>query len=234
MIMENNIRHIVFDTETTGFSYSDDRVTEVGCVELIDMVPTGRTFHIYANPNKVLSAKITEITGLTNKFLSNYREISYYLPAFLDFIGDSMLVAHNSDFDMNMINAELRRARIEVIPSGRFIDTVQISKEKFPGKKHNLDQLCKRLNIPNEGRGVHTAIYDALLLTKAFIALDKWGQEELELEEDFNHIGYYSARQRLTRLKSSVTKNEAILHKKLVEDHKLSQWKKVYRAKRHA
>ena len=228
------MRHIIFDTETTGLSFQDDRVIEVGCIETIDYKPTGRIFHCYANPHKTITAKITEITGLTGKFLSNYREISYYLSDFIDFIGDSLIVAHNSDFDRKMINAELQRCGMDIIPEDRFIDTVQMSKEQFAGKKHNLDALCKRLKVKNTDRDVHSAVYDSFILTEVFELLSN-KKKELELqysEEIIEHKQYYSARQRLTPIKSQITEQEILLHKQFVEDNNLSQWKKIYRHER--
>ena len=167
-------REIVFDTETTGFdAWGDDRITEVGAIEIIDLLPTGRSFHTYCHPDRDISEKVTQITGITIEMLE--RENAPRFPAiaqkFLDFIGDSPLIAHNADFDRNFINAEMERAGFERLPAKRFIDTLKIAREKFPGSPASLDALCKRFGISLAGRVNHGAVIDSELLADVYLEL---------------------------------------------------------------
>ena len=157
-------REIVFDTETTGFDARGlDRITEIGCVEVIDLMPTGKTFHAYINPERDVPQKVTEITGLTWEFLKDKPLFADKAQEFLDFVGDSDLVAHNSDFDQGFINAELERARFDPIPSKRFVDTLKIARAKFPGSPASLDALCRRFDISLTSRHKHGALVDSEL-----------------------------------------------------------------------
>ncbi len=167
-------REIVFDTETTGFdAWGDDRITEVGAIELIDLLPTGRSFHTYCHPDRDISEKVTQITGITIEMLE--REKAPRFPEiaqkFLDFIGDSPLIAHNADFDRNFINAEMERAGFDRLPQKRFIDTLKIAREKFPGSPASLDALCKRFGISLAGRVNHGAVIDSELLADVYLEL---------------------------------------------------------------
>lgn len=165
-------REIVFDTETTGFdARGDDRITEIGCIEVIDFLPTGREFHAYCNPQREVPERVVEITGLTTEFLSDKPLFKEVAQDFLDFVGDSPLVAHNSDFDRGFINAELSRAGFETIPSNRFIDTLKIARGKFPGSPATLDALCKRFDISLANRDKHGAIIDSELLALVYLEL---------------------------------------------------------------
>lgn len=177
-------RKIVFDTETTGFdARGEDRITELGCVEIIDMLPTGQTFHAYINPRRSVPEKVTEITGLTQEFLiDNGVFFEDAAQEFLDFIGDSPLIAHNADFDRGFINAELDRARFSELPRSRFIDTLQIAREKFPGSPASLDALCKRFGISLASRNKHGAIVDAELTAEVYLELNGGRARSLDLD----------------------------------------------------
>jgi len=166
-------REIVFDTETTGFdALGQDRITEIGCVEIIDLLPTGKHFHAYINPRRTVPEKVTEITGLTQEFLiDNGIFFEDAAQGFIDFIGDSPLIAHNADFDRGFINAELDRAGFTEIPRKRFIDTLQIAREKFPGSPASLDALCKRFGVSLAARNIHGAIIDSQLLAEVYLQL---------------------------------------------------------------
>lgn len=177
-------REIVFDTETTGFdARGDDRITEIGCIEIIDFIPTGESFHAYVNPRRDVPEKVTEITGLTTEFL---REKGVFFEntaqAFLDFVGDSQLVAHNADFDRGFINAELERAGFDPIPSKRFTDTLRIARAKFPGSPASLDALCKRFDVSLAARDTHGAIIDSELLAVVYLELNGGRARKLGLD----------------------------------------------------
>ncbi|GHA86650.1 DNA polymerase III subunit epsilon [Algimonas arctica] len=166
------LREIVFDTETTGFdSQGADRITEIGCIELIDWLPTGEQFHAYVDPERDVPEKVVQITGLTTGFLRGKPKFSERADAFLEFVGDSPLVAHNAKFDMGFINAELRRMGRDEIPDHRFIDTLAMANAAFPGSPASLDALCKRFDISLSARDKHGAIIDSELLARVYLEL---------------------------------------------------------------
>lgn len=171
----SGVREICFDTETTGFeAWGDDRITEIGAIELIDLLPTGRSFHCYCHPgDKEISEKVTKITGIDIALLEREgaKDFSENADAFLAFIGDSPLIAHNAEFDRNFINAELERAGYSRLSSRRFIDTLKIARAKFPGSPASLDALCKRFNISLAARDTHGAIIDSELLASVYLEL---------------------------------------------------------------
>ncbi|MGN0929570.1 MAG: DNA polymerase III subunit epsilon [Alphaproteobacteria bacterium] len=171
--MSESLREIVFDTETTGFNYSgDDRIVEIGCVEMLNHTPTGRTFHCYINPEREVPEEVVRVHGLTTQFLSDKPKFAEIAKDFVEFIGDANMVAHNAVFDMNFINAEFRRANMPEVSFDRMVDTLAISRKKNPHlAKHNLDSLCNRYGIDNSHRELHGALLDARLLAEVYIEL---------------------------------------------------------------
>ena len=167
------MREIVFDTETTGLDpFQGDRIVEIGAVELINHVPTGRKYHQYINPQRAMTAEVIAVHGLTDDFLSDKPIFAAIVDDFLNFIGtDSKLVAHNASFDMKFINAELSWINKEPLSYERVIDTLLIAKQKFPGARVNLNELCKRFNIDNSARTVHGALLDSELLAEVYLEL---------------------------------------------------------------
>ncbi len=181
-------REIVFDTETTGLypaGDDPDRITEIGCIEIIDFMPTGREFHAFLCPgDKKVSAKAVEITGLTDEFLADKPSFKQCADEFLDFIGDSPLIAHNASFDRGFVNAELARAGYEKIPTDRFIDTLRIARAKFPGSPASLDALCKRFDISLADRDKHGAIIDSQLLAAVYLDLHGGRAHKLDIFDE--------------------------------------------------
>jgi len=167
------IREIVFDTETTGFDpATGDRLVEIGAVELINHVPTGRTYHQYINPDRDVPEEVVKVHGLTNEFLKDYPFFDKVAQEWVDFIGDDgILVAHNATFDMKFINYELQKLGYEEYKWDRVIDTLEIAKNKFPGQRNNLDALCKRFGVDNSSRTFHGALLDAQLLAEVYLEL---------------------------------------------------------------
>ncbi|MBE6462649.1 MAG: DNA polymerase III subunit epsilon [Alphaproteobacteria bacterium] len=167
------MREIVFDTETTGFDpLTGDRLVEIGAVELINHVPTGRTYHQYINPDRDVPEEVVKVHGLTNEFLKDYPLFEKVAQEWVDFIGDDgILVAHNATFDMKFINYELKRLGFEEYQWDRVVDTLEIAKSKFPGQRNNLDVLCKRFGIDNSARTFHGALLDAQLLAEVYLEL---------------------------------------------------------------
>jgi DNA polymerase-3 subunit epsilon len=165
------MREIVLDTETTGLRTKDgDRITEIGCVEIFDKKLTGLKFHTYVNPERELSIAAMEISGLTYDFLKKYKTFDGIAGEFLDFIGNDRLVIHNAPFDMEFLNYELNRAGKPTIRN-HIIDTLAVTKQKFPGSPVTLDALCNRFSIDKSSRTKHGALIDAELLAHVYILI---------------------------------------------------------------
>ncbi len=172
--MTDQIREIAFDTETTGLEWDkDDRIIELGAVELINHVPTGNTFQTYINPGRAVSEATIRITGITDADLVDKPQFEdpSIVDAFLEFIGDAVLVAHNAKFDRGFLNMELQRCGKSPIPDERWVDTVEIARKKFPGAPASLDALCKRFDVNAEARTYHGALLDSQLLAEVYLEL---------------------------------------------------------------
>jgi len=166
------MREIVFDTETTGLSFSGgDRLVEIGCVELINRVETGRTFHCYFNPERAMAAEAQAVHGLSDVFLADKPRFADKVEELLDFLGDSPLVAHNAGFDFGFLNGELGRCGRAILALERMVDTLQIARQRHPGAKHTLDALCTRFGIDRSHRVLHGALLDAQLLAQVYVEL---------------------------------------------------------------
>lgn len=166
------MREIVFDTETTGFDPSSgDRIVEIGCLELINHIPTGNTFHVYLNPEKEMTEEVINVHGLTNDFLKDKPLFKDIADDFLAFIGDALLVAHNASFDLKFVNAELSWLKKSILSDVRLIDTLVLARQKFPGAKASLNDLCRRFNIDLSKRVKHGALLDAELLAEVYLGL---------------------------------------------------------------
>ncbi len=176
------MREIVLDTETTGLSPEEGhRVVEVGCVELLNHIPTGKTWHRYVNPERSMPAEALAIHGLTEDFLRKYPVFADIFQDFLDFIGESRLIIHNAGFDLGFLNAELVRAGQPRLEAGRTLDTVMLARKKFPGAPANLDDLCRRFDIDNSERTQHGALLDATLLAEVYLELQGGRQTRMDL-----------------------------------------------------
>ena len=167
------MREIVFDTETTGLNVmGGDRLVEIGAVELINHVPTGKEYHQYINPMRSMSEEVIKVHGLTEEFLSDKPTFEEICDDFLAFIGsDSYLVAHNAKFDMTFLNCQLRELNKPQIDNSRVIDTLEIAHKMFPGQRAGLDELCRRFGVDNSKRTVHGALLDAQLLADVYLEL---------------------------------------------------------------
>lgn len=176
------MREVVLDTETTGLNHGgDDRIVEIGCVELFNHMVTGRTFHCYVNPERDVPEGAFKVHGLSREFLSQHSIFADVVGGFLEFLGDSVLVIHNAGFDLGFINAELRRLGRAELPMERAVDTVKIARQKFPGAQANLDALCRRFAINLSERELHGALKDARLLAAVYLELIGGRQPDLEL-----------------------------------------------------
>lgn len=176
------MREIIFDTETTGLSFSGgDRLVEIGCVEMVNRVETGRTFHAYFHPERSMPAEAERVHGLSEIFLSDKPRFHERVDDLMEFLGDSVLVAHNASFDFGFLNGELGRIGREIVSLDRMIDTVAMARQRHPGAKHSLDALCTRYGIDRSHRVMHGALLDAQLLAQVYVELTGGRQIGLSL-----------------------------------------------------
>lgn len=231
------MREIVFDTETTGMDPSTgDRIVELGCIELFNQVPTGKTLHHYINPERDIPAEVSAIHGITNEHVKNKPVFAEIYGEFLELIGDdAQLVAHNADFDMKFINAELARVGHEPISNKRVIDTLKIARLKFPGSPASLDALCRRFGIDNSAREFHGALLDSELLAEVYLELKGGRQHGLGLAAEQNpsqqnmSISQQATRERTYREPRIFTPSEEELaaHDKMVAQLSHPVWKEA-------
>jgi DNA polymerase-3 subunit epsilon len=175
------IREIVLDTETTGLSPAGgDRLVEIGCVELINHIPTGKHFHVYINPQRPMPEEAFRVHGLGDDFLADKPLFKAVAQEFRDFVGDATLVIHNASFDMGFLNAELEWAGLPRLTNA-VIDTVTLAREKHPGARVSLDALCKHYGIDNSRRTLHGALLDSEILAEVYLELIGGKQVSLAL-----------------------------------------------------
>ena len=231
------MREIVLDTETTGFDpEGGDRIVEIGCLELYNHMPTGKTFHEYINPERdmpdeafgvhgigpdlLLSPRAAQAGEVTLKDKPVFNLVGH---AFLDFIGDARLVIHNASFDMKFLNAELKWMGLPLIPWEQATDTLAIARKKFPGAPASLDALCRRFGIDNSSRTLHGALLDSEILAEVYLELIGGRQPDLVLTPDqgassgAGAAGAWRPTQRPSPLPSRITKDEAAAHDAFVE-----------------
>ncbi len=180
---------IILDTETTGLSVKDGhRIVEIGCLELDDLIPTGKKFHCYLNPERKVSESAFKVHGYTDEFLSKQKKFKDIAREFLDFLSDKKLIIHNAEFDISHLNNELEIAGLEKISKENVVDTLQIAKSKYPGSSSSLDALCKRFRIDNSKREKHNAIIDCELLSKVYVNLLDQKEPSLKFLENQNNV----------------------------------------------
>lgn len=176
------MREIIFDTETTGLDpRTGDRMVEIGCIEMVNRVPTGQTFHAYFHPERTMPAEAEAVHGLSDAFLSDKPRFPERVDELLAFLGEAPLVAHNASFDFAFLNAELSLCGLAPIGDHRKIDTVAIARVRHPGAKLSLDALCTRYGIDRSHRTRHGALLDAELLAQVYVELTGGRQIGLEL-----------------------------------------------------
>jgi DNA polymerase-3 subunit epsilon len=179
------MREIVFDTETTGLSPAEGhRLVEIGCIEMVHRVETGRSFHRYINPCRPMPPEAQAIHGLSDVFLADKPMFADILEELLAFLGDSRLVAHNAGFDFGFLNAELDQCGRPALGPERMVDTLAIARTRHPGAKHSLDALCTRFGIDRSQRIKHGALVDAQLLAQVYVELSGGRQIGLALAVD--------------------------------------------------
>ena len=193
------MNEIVLDTETTGLSVKDGhRIVEIGCIELDNLIPTGKKFHCYLNPERKVSEKALEVHGYTDIFLSNKKKFKEIVDDFLNFIEGKKLIIHNAEFDISHLNNELKIIGKETIKN-QVVDTLILARDKFPGSQISLDALCRKFRIDNSKRTQHTAIIDCDLLAKVYInlidqkepTLDFQNSDKETFEKNAKNISYF-------------------------------------------
>ena len=214
-------REIVLDTETTGLDpATGDRIVEIGCVELINHIPTGRHFHAYLNPERVMADEAFRVHGLSDEFLRTQPRFADKAREFLEFVGDSRLIAHNAAFDVAFLNAELERAGFPSLRN-EVIDTVVVARDAHPGARVSLDALCRHYGIDNSRRNLHGALLDSEILAEVYLELIGGRQVALALVAETtvrtdSVVGRWSARPRELPLAARITAAELAAHARLV------------------
>lgn len=230
------MREIVLDTETTGMEPDEGhKLVEIGCVELVNQVPTGKTYHQYINPERDIPAEAVAVHGLTAERLKDEPVFSQIYTDFLDFIGDGMLVIHNAAFDMKFINAELKSVGHKPVAMKQVTDSLRIAREKFPGSPASLDALCRRFDIDLSGRELHGALLDAQLLAEVWLELMGGRQHGLGLGQDKmesggpDNVSSLAQKERPLREPRSHKANDEELaaHQKMLEEITDPIWKEI-------
>lgn len=216
------MREIVLDTETTGLDPGQGhRLVEVGCIELLNRIPTGATFHAYLNPERDVPAEAFAIHGLSSEFLKGHRRFIEIADEFLSFIGDAPLVIHNAGFDHAFLCAELKRAERALIARERLVDTLLLARRKHPAGPNRLDDLCVRYGIDNSRRTKHGALLDAEILAEVYVELIGARQAQLGLAESGERRangseGIVVMRERPVQLPSRLSEAEQAAHREFV------------------
>jgi DNA polymerase III subunit epsilon len=219
------LREIIFDTETTGLDKNTDRVIEIGAIEMINRFPTGRTFHVYINPQgKQIHKDAQAVHGISMQDLADKPIFDAIIDDFIDFIDDAKLIAHNASFDVQFLNAEFARCDVALITNDRVVDTLQLARRKHPMGPNSLDALCKRYRIDNSNRTLHGALLDAQLLTQVYLELIGARQSMLglDVQETVNETETKSdthvvIKQRPQKLPTRLNENEQQAHLELVK-----------------
>lgn len=217
------MRQIVLDTETTGLSPQEGhRLVELGCIEVMNHVPTGNVFHRYINPERDMPEGAFKVHGLSSEFLSDKPKFAEIADEFLDFIAEDELVIHNAAFDMAFLNYELKLVSRPPIAARRAIDTLTIARQRFPGAQNSLDALCKRFDIDNSGRVKHGALLDAELLAEVYLELMGGRQPTLVLDASAAALSRGAAvaaerRERPVPLASRLTDAERTAHDAFID-----------------
>jgi DNA polymerase III subunit epsilon len=207
------MREIILDTETTGFKPSEGhRIVEIGCIEIINGQLTGNEYHQYINPERDMPAGAYGVHGLSEEFLSKFPVFDSVVDEFLTFVDHDPLVIHNATFDMTFLNAEIMMAR-NIKLKNRAIDTLEIARRKFPGKKNSLDALCKRFSVDNSGREKHGALLDCELLAQVYFQLRIEDKKGFGIDKKANILQF--ATQNRERRKFTATSEELALHEEM-------------------
>jgi DNA polymerase-3 subunit epsilon len=215
------MREIVLDTETTGLDpYQGHRLIEIGCIELLNRIPTGQVYHRYVNPQRDVPAEAVAVHGLTEEFLKDKPPFTEIADELLEFLGDAPLIIHNALFDLGFINSELERVPRPLLGRERLVDTLLLARRKHPAGPNRLDDLCIRYRIDNSRRTKHGALLDAELLAEVYVELTGARQAQLILTE--SHVGgvattiHSTIRVRPMPLAARLTDDDRALHQAFI------------------
>lgn len=207
------MREVVLDTETTGISpAAGHRIVEIGCVELVNQIPSGATFHTYLNPERDMPADAYAVHGLSAEFLKDKPAFGDVGEAFLEFLGDAPLIAHNAGFDAGFINSELALYGQDALPPERFVDTIKLARSRVALGAYSLDSLCRHFGIDSSRRTKHGALLDAELLAEVYLALCGGRQSSLVLEQIAAVAVALPAKRRPTPLPPRLTEEDKRAH----------------------
>ncbi|MBL4629484.1 MAG: DNA polymerase III subunit epsilon [Roseicyclus sp.] len=221
------MREIVLDTETTGLNPYDNprhRIVEIGAVEVFNQVPTGKTYHQYINPERIMPKEAFEVHGISNDFLADKPLFAAIAQEFLEFVGDTKMVIHNAEFDMRFLNAELEWAKKPTLPGDQALDTLKIARRKFPGSPASLDALCRRFGIDNSAREKHGALLDSEILAEVYLELTGGKQPDFTLSQSQSRNAQqlqddnWRPKPRPTALPSRLSDKEKAAHAAFVDD----------------
>ncbi|MGZ3305145.1 MAG: DNA polymerase III subunit epsilon [Asticcacaulis sp.] len=214
---------IVLDTETTGIDHKrGHRLIEIGCIEIEDLLPTGRTFHRFIDPEREIEADATRVHGITNAMVAGKPKFAHICDELLDFVGGRKIIAHNAAFDRGFVNMELEKHSREVTAVEQWIDTLEIARNRFPGMPNSLDALCRRFNISLAERDLHGALIDARLLANVYLELLGGKERGLDLGINANGTAVATAGSPITYgprprpLASRISAAEAAAHEAFV------------------
>ncbi len=222
------MREVVIDTETTGLNYRvDDRIIEVGCVELNNYIPTGKTLQFYCKPDKEISEGAKSIVGISDGFLKKQKSFKENHEIFLEFIKNDMLIIHNAEFDLGFLNKELSLIGLPPLKNP-VIDTVPMARKVLNTRVANLDYLCRRFNIDLSDRSFHGALLDSQLLASVYLELRGGKQFSMELDSisPKNSENYSHNKNNIKTKEIELTNNELVLHKKMLKKLKKPIWNK--------
>lgn len=230
MTIQKNLREIVLDTETTGLNCEDgDRIVEIGCVELINHVQSGKTYHVYLNPERQMSPDAVRISGITDDFLKDKPTFGDIVDDFLNFVNGDTLVIHNASFDVNFLNSELKRLNKPTFNLSDAVDTLEIAHRKFPSSAVNLDALCRRFNVDTSIRKKHGALIDCVLLAEVYINLLGGKQSGWKFTQSETVKSYQVQKKRdYPHRVFDVSDEEISKHKEFINTINEALWQKYY------
>ncbi len=227
------MREIVLDTETTGINPAEGhRVVEIGCVEVLNAIPTGRVFHRYINPERDMPDGAFQVHGLSEAFLSDKPVFSDVAQDFVEFLGPDRLVAHNAGFDVNFLNHELTKCGFDAIGPEQVVDTLAIARRKHSGASNSLDALCSRYGIDLSRRTKHGALLDAELLAEVYLELSGGRQAGLDFlaAGGGQGGGGQPMPQRKASLPSRLSDAESVAHREFIATFENSLWAEIWNA----
>ena len=222
------MREVVIDTETTGLNFrTDDRIIEVGCVELNNYVPTGKTLQFYCKPDKEISEGAKSIVGISDEFLLNKKSFQEHHETFLKFIKDDTLIIHNADFDLGFLNKELSLIGLPPLQNS-IIDTVPLARKVLNTRVANLDYLCRRFNIDLSDRSFHGALLDSQLLASVYLELRGGKQFSMQLDSDEqkNKKNHLINKNSIKTKEIELNNEELSAHKNMLKKLKNPIWNK--------